>query len=204
MATFSGPWGGMQEMLAESTRARDLDPLSAYITANLGYQYLVAGRYDEAMSETRKAIALDPKLAWAQAQMGWIYAVRGMYPQAIAECQKIPKEALAVTSETQFVPLTVAWVYALAGRRAEAAQILESFTQLSTRAYVDPYWIAAVHYGLGDDGQAMEWLEKAYQQRSAPLICVNQEILFQRPHTFHPPLPGPAASDRAAAVTTLE
>ena len=118
---FLWTMGRHEEMLAESTRARDLDPLSAYISANLGYQYLVAGRYDEAMSETRKAIALDPKLAWAQAQMGWIYAVRGMYPQAIAECQKIPKAALAVTSETQFVPLTVAWVYALAGRRAEAA-----------------------------------------------------------------------------------
>ena len=63
MATFSGPSGRHDEMLAESTRARDLDPLSAYISANLGYQYLVAGRYDEAISETRKAIALDPKLA---------------------------------------------------------------------------------------------------------------------------------------------
>ena len=176
---FLWTMGRHEEMLAASTRARDLDPLSAYISANLGYQYLVAGRYDEAMSETRKAIALDPKLAWAQAQMGWIYAVRGMYPQAIAECQRIPKEALAVTSETQFVPLTVAWVYALAGQKAEAVQILESFKRLSTRDYVDPYWIAGVYYGLGDDNQALEWLEKAYQQRSAPLICVNQEILFK-------------------------
>ena len=115
-ASTFGHWAASMKCWRESTRARDLDPLSAYIASNLGYQYRVAGRYDEAIRETRRALDLDPNLAWAQAQMGWIYTVRQLYPQAIAECQKLPESTFAVKSENQFVALTVALpVYALAG-----------------------------------------------------------------------------------------
>jgi len=171
--------GRFDEMLAESTRARDLDPLSAYISSNLAYQYLVVGRYEDAINETRKAAALDPNLAWAQAQMGWIYTMRKMYPQAIAECRKIPQEAVAITSENQFVAMTVAWVYALAGQKAEAGKILESFLLLSKEEYVDAYWIASVTYGLGDENQTIEWLEKAFEQRSAPLVGLSHDIMWR-------------------------
>ncbi len=171
--------GRFDEMLAQSTRARDLDPLSAYIASNLGYQYLVAGRYENAIRETRRAIELDPNLAWAQAQMGWIYADQQMYPQAIAECKKLPEQTFAAKSENQFVALTVAWVYAAAGKKAEAEKILENFKGLSAEEYLDPYLVAAVYYGLGDDNQTIEWLEKAYQQKSALFIGLKEDVLWR-------------------------
>ncbi len=171
--------GRFDEMLAESTRARDLDPLSAYIASNLGYQYLVVGQYAEAISETRRALALDPNLAWAQAQMAWIYADQRMYPQAIAECKKLHEQTFAVKSENQFVALTVAWVYAVAGQKAEAVKILESYKRLSAEGYLDPYLVAAIYYALGDDNQTMEWLEKAYQQRSALFIGLKHDVLWR-------------------------
>ena len=100
------------------------------------------------------------------------------YPEAIAECEKVPKQALAITSENQFVALTVAWVYAVAGQKAEAEKILESFMRLQPEEYLDAYWVASVYYGLGDENQTIEWLEKAYQQRSAPFIGLKHDIMW--------------------------
>lgn len=179
--------GRYDEMLRESTRARDLDPLSAYISANLAYQYLVTGRFEDATRETRKAITLDPSLLWAQAQMGWIYTVQKKYPEAIAECRKLPAEALTAKSENQFLALTTAWMYAAAGQKAEAEKILDSFVQLSEKEFVDPYWIASVYDALGEGLQALDWLEKGYAQRSAPLVCLNEEILWRGPIRSTPP-----------------
>ncbi|HSE43263.1 MAG TPA: protein kinase [Acidobacteriota bacterium] len=183
---FLWTMGRYDEMLAESTRARDLDPLSAYISANLAYQYLVAGRFQDATRETRKAIALDPNLLWAQAQMGWIYTAQRKHTEAIAVCRKLPGEALVATSENQFLALTTAWTYAAAGQKVEAEKILDSFVRLSEHEFVDPYWIAAVYDALGDQSQALDWLEKGYQQRSAPLVCLNEEILWRGPIRLTP------------------
>ncbi len=119
----------------------------------IGFTYLATVQIADAFVSCRQ---LDPNLAWAQAQIGWICAVQGMYPQAIAECEKIPPQALAITAENQFVALSVAWVYAVAGRRAEAEKTLENIRRLSTREYIEPYMIAVVYWGLGDKNQAIE------------------------------------------------
>ena len=48
--------------------------------------------------------------------------------------------------------------------------ILSELQEASKRAYVPPWAIAYVYTGLGDRGRAIEWLEKAYQERSTSEI----------------------------------
>lgn len=173
--------GRFEQAIAECRRAQELDPLSAYMSANLGYEYLVAGHFEEAISESRKALTLDPNLYWAQAQIGWTYAAEKKYPQAIAECKKLPKEVFEPKPENQFGALSVAWVYAVAGNKAEAQKILQTFEQFSAESHADPYMIASVYYAFGDTDKCFELLEKAYQQRSPMMIGISHDIMWTGP-----------------------
>jgi TolB-like protein/Tfp pilus assembly protein PilF/predicted Ser/Thr protein kinase len=171
--------GRFEEGLAEHRRALELDPLSPYVAGFLAYNYMVARRYDESISESRKAIALDPNMALLQAILAWGYAAQGKYPQAIEEYNKIPKEALAVTADNQFLALGQAWVYAVAGRRSEALGIVDACKRLSAREYVDSYMIAGVYSALGDKDQALRLLERAREEHSGGLTFLKVDPFWE-------------------------
>ncbi|MEE8200993.1 MAG: hypothetical protein V3R29_07465 [Candidatus Acidoferrales bacterium] len=64
-----------------------------------------------------------------------------------------------------FVVTALGHTYAVAGKRSEARKILEELKEGSKRENVSPYYIAGMHAGLGEKEQALEWLEKAYEER---------------------------------------
>ena len=49
---------------------------------------------------------------------------------------------------------------------------------MSKRIYVSPYSIARIHTGLGNTEQALEWLEKACEQRHGILAYLKVEPVF--------------------------
>ncbi|MCL4523998.1 MAG: protein kinase, partial [Acidobacteria bacterium] len=165
--------GRFEEGLAEHRRALELDPLSPYVAGFLAYNYMDARRYDDSVSESRKAIALDSNIPLMQAILAWGYAAQGKYPQAIEEYKKIPKEALAVTADNQFLVLGQAWVYAVAGRKSEAQDIVDAYKRLAAKEYVDSYLVAMVYAALGDKEQALQLLEKARQDHSGGLTFLK-------------------------------
>jgi len=171
--------GRFQEGLAEHRRALELDPLSPYVAGFLAYNYMTAQRYDESISESRKAIALDPNMLLLQAILAWGYAAQGKYPQAIEEYEKVPKEALAVTADNQFLVLGQAWVYAAAGKRSEAQGIVDAYKRLSAREYVDSYLIAGVYSALGDKDQAFSSLERAREEHSGGLTFLKVDPFWE-------------------------
>jgi tetratricopeptide (TPR) repeat protein len=60
----------------------------------------------------------------------------------------------------------LAHAYAAMGKRAEAEKILSELQRQSKVTYVSPYMIAVIYSGLGQNDKALEFLEKAYQERS--------------------------------------
>ena len=67
-------------------------------------------------------------------------------------------------------------VYAIAGERAEALKCLASIKGLSGRGYIDPYNVALLYDGLGENDRTLEWFERAYRERSASLDGLRIEI----------------------------
>ena len=64
---------------------------------------------------------------------------------------------------------------AVSGRRAEAQKVLDQLTELSKQKDV-PALDMVIYAGLGEKDKALEWLEKAYEDRSisgAPEINVD-------------------------------
>ena len=155
------------ESVAEGERAQKLDPLSAQILAQLGSAYLSTRRYDEAIAQFQSALELNPDAGIIRAQLAWAYGAKRMYPQAIAEYGKIAEPERAMTEENQTVTSGLGWVYAVSGRRADALKLVKEFKDLSSHAYVDPYNVAVIYAGLGDNNEAFRWLDKGYEQRSS-------------------------------------
>jgi Flp pilus assembly protein TadD len=58
------------------------------------------------------------------------------------------------------------YVYAAAGKKAEAPKMLEELKELSKTRYALPYNIACIYAGLNDKDRAFARLERAYQERS--------------------------------------
>jgi len=69
----------------------------------------------------------------------------------------------------------LAHAYARAGDKTEAEKLLAELVAESNKQYVSPYYLAVVYVGLGRDQQAMDWLEKAFADRSNGLVFLKVE-----------------------------
>ncbi|HEU4933287.1 MAG TPA: tetratricopeptide repeat protein, partial [Pyrinomonadaceae bacterium] len=154
--------GRIDESIAASNRARELDPFSLSISAQRGFLFENARRYDEAIEQLRNVIAMDPNHYQALWILGHTYAANKQFDEAVAAAEK----AVDVSQRTPGALGILGLVYGLAGRKAEATKILNELLELNKTRYVTPAAFVNVYVGLGDKEQAFVWLEKAYQERS--------------------------------------
>jgi len=68
--------------------------------------------------------------------------------------------------------------YAVAGKVGEAREVLRQLEELSRQRYVSPYHLAYVYTGLGEQDTAIDWLERAYQERAGAVYGVKGSFLF--------------------------
>ena len=168
--------GLLDKALEERELARKFDPLSPYTVANAGYPLYYARRFDEAIAVYRESLQFDPNFAWGHLWIGQAYVQKGVYPEAINEI----KEAVRLSSGDVRMLATLGHAYAVSGNRAEALKILNDLQHASQQRYVSPYFIAVIYVGLGEDDRALEWLEKAYNERHPYLILLKVEPVFDR------------------------
>jgi TolB-like protein/Tfp pilus assembly protein PilF len=160
-------WGRHEGAIAELEIAVKLDPLAPIISAMLGKVLYHARRYDEAAQQLRKTVDMHPDFYPAHLGLGWTYAQMGMHPEALAAVEKAKAEGLPeVYPEYGYV----GWIYARAGRQDEAQRVLDRLRERSSVRYIDPGGIALIHIGLGQNEQAITWLERAYEHRGSLVI----------------------------------
>jgi TolB-like protein/DNA-binding winged helix-turn-helix (wHTH) protein/Tfp pilus assembly protein PilF len=154
--------GNIDEAIAVSNRARELDPFSLAISAQRGFLLENARRYDEAIEQLRAVIAMDPNHYQAYWTLGHTYAANKQFDEAVAASEK----AVELSERAPGALGILGLAYGLAGRKADANKVLNELLQLSKKRYVTPAAIVNVYIGLGDHEQTFVWLEKAYQERS--------------------------------------
>lgn len=166
--------GRFDEAIAARKRAAELDPLSPFAVADVGYPSYYARRYDEAIEHYRRALELDPNFFWSYLWIGQARVQQGRYKEAIAEIDR----AVALSGSQTRVIATLGHAYAVAGKKNEAHQVLDQLLKRSNDNYVSPYYIALVYTGLGEKDQAFEWLEKAYDDRESYFNLFKVEPVF--------------------------
>jgi tetratricopeptide (TPR) repeat protein len=161
--------GRSHESIAEMDRARELDPLSISMHFSYGWRLYMARQYDQAIDQLRNTLDMDPNFVLPRMVLGQSYEQKGDFDQAIAELQK----AAAISHQSPPVLGALGHAYAKADRKAEAEKVLQQLMDESKKQYVSPFYVAIIYAGLRQDEKAMDWLEKAYQDRSNTIIFLK-------------------------------
>lgn len=156
-------------------RAQEIEPISIPFNATLGFLYYWARRYDSAVEQLQKTIDLEEGHWLPRYWLAQVYAQKGLHAEALREAQKA--RSLSGDIGAAWV---LGYVYAVSGKRSEALQEIKELLRLSKQRYVSPYDIAQIYAGLGEKDRSVEWLEKAYGDRSRGMDYLAVNPIFDR------------------------
>jgi TolB-like protein/Tfp pilus assembly protein PilF len=168
--------GRAQEAIDEIRRARELDPASGVISRNVGDRWVEARQFDRALQEYQKALEMDPQHPETLSRLAWVHLAGGEHEKAISQLEK----ARAVSGE-EITPGNLSllgYAYAVAGEREKAQDILRQLQELSQERFVPSYDHGLVYLGLGDRNQALAYLEKGFEERSALVTWLKVDFLL--------------------------
>jgi TolB-like protein/DNA-binding winged helix-turn-helix (wHTH) protein/Tfp pilus assembly protein PilF len=164
--------GRFDEALAESERARALDPLSLIIAADKGAILYYARRYDEAIAQFRGVREMEPDFPRAQMIVSALVE-KGQFAKALAEFEK--------SDDRRSEAWTWAWrayVYGRAGQHAQAQQALQRVQHSYKRRPISPDPMLWALLGAGNRDETFAWFEKAYADHSNLLTTLKVNPAF--------------------------
>jgi serine/threonine-protein kinase len=161
------------EALVEMRRALELDPSSLAINTGVGRVLMYARKYDEAAAQYTSTLEMDPNFSQALFDFGTTRAAQRQYDEAM----KFLDRAITSGGQDAGVMAEMAYVLRRSGHRDRAEKVVESLNELSRVRYVSPYYLAVTHVGA-DDERALDLLDRAYQDRSWPLIYLDVDARF--------------------------
>jgi tetratricopeptide (TPR) repeat protein len=170
-----GMRGELDRGLEELKQAQQLEPLLTAAKTRAGSLLYFARRYDEAIAQITESLALDDRPGIAHALLGRVYLHTGRYDLALAEFAKIRGPTPGSFGD-------VGQALALSGRRAEALAELDRVLKLSTQRYISAVDIASIYASLGDNDNAIAWLDRALQQRASTFGFLAQNPAFDGLH----------------------
>jgi DNA-binding winged helix-turn-helix (wHTH) protein len=159
--------GHFDEAIAELERAQQLDPVSLAINTDLGLVLYLARRYDEAIKQYRAAMDLDPGFSDAQVGILMVYNEIGMYHQPISELLRSPE------TFSREIAGKLEDAHARAGARGYWQAYLDLAESPAREVYCSPYVRARLYAAIGDKAKALEWLEKAFEERDGGLSLLK-------------------------------
>lgn len=157
------------EALEESSHILELDPVSPLFNSVLAETHYYTRNFNATLEQARRAIEQFPTYPLAYLWLGSAYREKKKYAQALAEFSK------ARQFSGNHPAMTSLYGHALAasGNLAGARKTLNELRRLASSRYVSPLYFAAVHTGLGEKEEALEWLERAYHQRTDRLVYLG-------------------------------
>ena len=163
-ATYLSFLGRRSEALAGVKNSREIDPGPSSAMTEVAAYYQLRD-YENLIEASKRGMASNPQEWTAYSNLGVGYEGTGKMAEAIAAYKK----AVELSKGDQDAFASLAHAYAATGKRGEAEKILRDLQRQSKTTYVSPYLIATVFAGLGQNDQAFEYLNKAYDDHSLDL-----------------------------------
>ena len=157
-----------EEALQEDKLTVELDPFArpwAY-----GYALIRARRFDEALKEFTQRSEARPDSGVLHSFLSNVYANKGDYQKAMQELKK----ALAIEGD-EIAATDLDQAYRKGGFRAVNLEFLMRLKRKATKEYVSPFRLAKVASRAGQREEAMQFLERAFQQRDPQLVHLQHE-----------------------------
>jgi DNA-binding winged helix-turn-helix (wHTH) protein/tetratricopeptide (TPR) repeat protein len=166
-------YGALDEALHYLQAAQSLEPLAGNLNANIGMIHYFAGRYETAVAQLEATLELDETFDHARGFLGRALLRLGEHDRAIEHFHLCGNVTVLSASD---LPAA----YALSGRKNQARRELEQLLERSKSQYIPAYDVATVYAALEDTDAALDWLERAVEQRSQPVNFLLVDPTFAR------------------------
>jgi hypothetical protein len=87
--------------------------------------------------------------------------------------------------EPPIITAEIGYTEGASGDRVAALTTEKQLEQLSTHAYVDPYFMATVYLGMKDADRTYQWLNRAYEARSPFMISIATDPKWSSSRSDH-------------------
>jgi TolB-like protein/Tfp pilus assembly protein PilF len=160
--------GRYADGVAEARRAREQDPLSAWVATVLAVTLVTAGHAEEAVQEARRATALDP-LSFAAR---WVLGLTLRYAGRLDEAESALEEAAAKSGRHHFAIVSLALTCAHKGQPDRAAALHAELVQRAAAGYIPLTQLALTADAVGDRDQALAYARQALDQLEPPFVLL--------------------------------
>jgi tetratricopeptide (TPR) repeat protein len=154
-----------EEALPYVTRARDLDPLSPIIHTAIGIVHHYRRDYPAALRSYTQLLDSEAAFAPAHYYIGLTYEQMGKYDEATLNFRR----STEIAGRGWLFLGALGHCYGASGRHELARELLQELEEQQRERYISAYNVMLVHLGLGDVDAALQWLERALEERSSAL-----------------------------------
>ena len=190
---FLAPVGRLEEAELEVRAATDLDPLAPMLGRSLCFIYYLSRRYEEALVEARRTLALDSDYPATRSLAAACYSALDRPEEAVRERQVYLRNA-----GRSYDADTIGTIFQSEG---EPGVLRWSVEQLLKRVdHHDAHYasLAILHAWLGENEEALSWLEEAIRARRGVAMWAKVHPAFDELCTeprYHELLDGMGVND---------
>ena len=164
--------GRFDQAFPEIESARQLDPLSLSIGADYGAILYFSRQYDRAIEQFRAVLEMEPNFPRAR-MVVWTYVQKGQFADALTAA-----EAWHTSDDSAWGWAVTAYAAGRSGDKARAKLALEQLRRIEGHSGFDSLSLAIAYIGLGDNDNALTWLEKAYREHSGSLSALKVDPTY--------------------------
>jgi TolB-like protein len=167
-SSFLDMMGRPDEAIAEIERALELDPLNYFAQGIYGLHLFNLRQHDDAIAYFRNTLKTEPNFPLAHEGLWVALHQNQMDEEALAEAKKY----FDVLGDSE-VAEALERGYVEAGYPGAMSLAAEKLSERSKQTYVQHTQIARLYDHAREGDQALEWLEKAYEEREPALVDLN-------------------------------
>jgi len=165
--------GRLDEAVAAAQRGRELDPLAVSFE-DFGWTLFQARRYEQAIRELSAALAARPDDYGTLMDLGFVLIANNQAGDAVPVLEK----AVALSNRSPGALGILIRAYAHAGRRGDALGLLNELKGRQKAGYAPAAAMVNAYLGLGENEEALVWLEQGYKEQSNMLQFVKVHPYF--------------------------
>jgi Tfp pilus assembly protein PilF len=141
---------------AQEVAPRWLEPI-----AFTGNSYFFSGHAEMAVVEYRRVLASEPNFGLANHYLGRALVATGAHEEALTRLRKSNE----LLGDVPFSLADLGYALAVAGKRVEAETLRDGLVRRRDTGYYPAFAIATIEMGLGRTSSALDWLERAAEER---------------------------------------
>jgi adenylate cyclase len=179
LAQHAFTMGRWSESLELAEKAHYVDPLNGFV----GWQYcrslIWAGYARKALVEIDKLEELFPQTLHTSMLRAMVYLKLGQFSRAIEFTEQMIDRCDSPEWANWFKPNLVNQ-YALAGQPEKARELSKEVFALREQGKIPATDMALNSFFLGDTEQAIDWFERAYQERDLGLLDIKFYLCYEQ------------------------